>query len=47
MALVIGIFMHIATTILFEASDVHRFNYRKLAAIVVGTVLGVLSVAVH
>jgi zinc transporter ZupT len=47
MALVIGIFMHISTTILFEASDVHRFNYRKLAAIVVGTVLGVLSVAVH
>ena len=47
MALVIGIFMHIATTILFEASDVHRFNYGKLAAIVIGTVLGVLSVTVH
>jgi len=47
MALVIGIFMHISTTILFEASDVHRFNYRKLAAIVVGTALGVLSVLKH
>jgi zinc transporter ZupT len=47
MAVVIGIFMHISTTILFEASDVHRFNYKKLVAIVVGTVLGVLSVTVH
>jgi len=47
MALVIGIFMHISTTILFEASDVHRFNFRKLAAIVIGTVLGVLSVLKH
>jgi len=47
MALVVGIFMHISTTILFEASDVHRFNYKKLAFIVIGTVLGVLSVTVH
>jgi hypothetical protein len=47
MALVVGIFMHISTTILFEASDVHRFNFRKLAAIVIGTALGVLSVIGH
>ena len=47
MALVIGIFMHIATTILFEASDVHRFNVGKLVAIVVGTALGVGSVLLH
>ena len=44
MAIVIGIFMHISTTILFEASDVHRFNFPKLAAILFGTVLGVVSV---
>ena len=44
MAIVIGIFMHISTTILFEASDVHRFNFAKLGAIVLGTVLGVGSV---
>jgi zinc transporter ZupT len=44
MAIVIGIFMHIATTILFEASDVHRFNFPKLAAILFGTALGVGSV---
>lgn len=46
-ALVIGIFMHIATTILFESSDIHRFNFAKLAAIVIGTGLGFLSVMLH
>jgi zinc transporter ZupT len=46
-AIVIGIFMHIATTILFESSDVHRFNRGKLVAIVFGTGLGVLTVAFH
>lgn len=47
MAIVIGIFMHISTTILFEASDGHRFNYAKLGAIAVGTGLGVASVLLH
>src|SRR5205823_5412349 len=47
MAFVIGIFMHISTTILFESSDVHRFNLAKLAAIIVGTGLGILSVILH
>jgi len=47
MAFVIGIFMHIATTIFFEASDVHRFNVAKMGAIAVGTVLGYLSVMIH
>jgi zinc transporter ZupT len=47
MAIVIGIFMHISTTILFETSDAHRFNLAKLGAIVIGTALGVASVMVH
>jgi zinc transporter ZupT len=47
MAFVIGIFMHISTTILFESSDVHRFNFAKLGAIGVGTALGVISVLLH
>jgi zinc transporter ZupT len=47
MAFVIGIFMHISTTILFESSDIHRFNLAKLAAIAVGTTLGILSVLLH
>jgi len=47
MAIVIGIFMHISTTILFEASDVHRFNFAKLGAILLGTALGVAGVLFH
>ena len=47
MAFVIGIFMHISTTILFESSDIHRFNLAKLGAIIVGTGLGFLSVMLH
>ena len=47
MAVVIGIFMHISTTILFESSDIHRFNVAKMTAIAVGTALGVLSVVFH
>jgi zinc transporter ZupT len=46
-AVVIGIFMHISTTILFESSDIHRFNVAKLAAIVIGTALGILTVVLH
>ncbi len=47
MAVVIGIFMHISTTILFEASDVHRFNFAKLLTILAGTGLGVLGALWH
>ncbi len=47
MAVVIGIFMHISTTILFESSDGHRFNQRKTMAIVLGTALGFVSVFLH
>jgi len=43
MAIVIGIFMHISTTILFETEDGHRINIQKLAAIVMGTLLGIAS----
>src|SRR6266581_5381051 len=47
MAFVIGIFMHISTTILFESSDIHRFNLAKLGAIAVGTGLAILSLGLH
>lgn len=47
MAIVIGIFMHISTTILFESGDVHHINFRKLIAIIVGTGLGVATVLLH
>lgn len=35
-ALVIGIFLHISTTILFESGDGHKFNLSKLIAIAMG-----------
>jgi zinc transporter ZupT len=44
MAIVIGIFMHISTTILFESGEVHRIHVPKLIAIIVGTALGVAAV---
>ncbi len=43
MAVVIGIFLHISTTILFESGSDHRFNLYKLIVIVVGALLAVLS----
>jgi zinc and cadmium transporter len=45
MAIVIGIFMHIATTILFESEEGHQLHHRKLAAVIIGTGLGFLSLA--
>lgn len=44
MAIVIGIFMHISTTILFESGEVHRIHLGKLIAIVIGTGLGIAAV---
>lgn len=38
-AVVIGIFLHISTTILFEASEGHKFNLSKLLAIVLGVLI--------
>lgn len=35
-AVVIGMFLHISTTILFESSEGHRFNSRKAIAIITG-----------
>jgi len=47
MAVVIGIFMHISTTILFESSEIHRFHLAKLAAILIGVGLGFLTLMLH
>lgn len=35
-ALVIGVLLHISTVILFESSEGHKFNLRKLLVIIVG-----------
>lgn len=37
MGIVIGIFLHISTTILFESSVDHHFNKKKLIAVLAGT----------
>lgn len=44
MALVVGIFLHISTTILFESGDEHRFNLLKLLAIAAGIAAALLFV---
>lgn len=41
-AVVIGIFLHVSTTILFEASRNHTFNATKLAVIIAGILLAYL-----
>lgn len=38
-ALVIGIFLHISTTILFESSEGHKFNLTKLLVIITATII--------
>jgi zinc transporter ZupT len=44
MAIVIGIFMHISTMILFESEDQHRISPTKMFAVLVGLALGIVSV---
>ncbi len=41
-ALVIGVFLHISTIILFESSEGHKFNLRKLIVIVLGITIAYL-----
>jgi len=41
-AIIIGIFLHISTIIIFESSKNHQFNLLKFATIVLGFILGFL-----
>lgn len=43
-AFVIGIFLHVSTTILYESSKDHKFNTRKLVVVVGGAVLAWVAV---
>ncbi len=38
-AVVIGIFLHVSTTILFESSKNHKFNLAKMSAVIIGIVI--------
>jgi len=42
-AIVIGIFLHISTAILFESSDNHQFNLNKFIAIIIGFGIAFIS----
>lgn len=44
MAIVIGIFLHISTTILFESSEGHKFSLYNVSAIIVGSILAIFSI---
>ncbi len=39
LAVVVGMFLHISTTIIFETNEDHRFNLSKLTAILLGVAL--------
>lgn len=41
--ILIGILLHISTTILFESSDGHRFNFVKLMVVVAGMAIAALT----
>ncbi len=41
-AIVIGIFLHVSTTILFESSKNHKFNLTKMTAVIVAVILAYL-----
>jgi len=42
-ALIIGVFLHISTIILFESSENHKFNLKKFTAILLGILLTVFT----
>lgn len=42
LAVVIGMFLHISTTIIFETSENHKFNLMKLTSILFGVLLALL-----
>lgn len=42
LAIVVGMFLHISTTIIFETSENHKFNFVKLLTIVIGCLLAFL-----
>ena len=41
LGIVVGIFLHISTTIMFENSENHKYNYTKMISIVLGVLFAV------
>ena len=44
MAIVIGILLHISTTIIFESSDGHRLSISKIICIILGVLIAIISI---
>jgi zinc transporter ZupT len=42
-AVVIGVFLHIATAILFETTENHQFNIKKFMVVLLGFAIAMLS----
>jgi hypothetical protein len=42
MAIVVGMFLHISTTIIFETNENHKFNLAKLLAILCGSAIAIV-----
>jgi hypothetical protein len=42
-SLIIGVFLHISTIILFESTENHKFNLQKFTAILLGILLTVFT----
>jgi zinc and cadmium transporter len=47
MGVVIGIFLHISTTILFESSVDHKFNLKKMVAVLLGIGIALIGFYLH
>ncbi len=47
MGVVIGIFLHISTTILFESSVDHKFNLKKVVAVLLGVSIALVGFFMH
>jgi zinc and cadmium transporter len=47
MGVVIGIFLHISTTILFESSVDHKFNLKKMIAVLLGVGIALFGYYLH
>jgi len=43
MALAVGVFLHISTTILFETSEGHKFDSKKFSIIILGFIIAILT----
>lgn len=44
LAVVVGMFLHISTTIIFESSENHKFNFIKLVSLLVGVGLAMIAI---